>query len=225
MARMTDDGRAQIAEIASRHGVTLATAERLAAALARTGGGQVQFDEPELGGLGQWSRGGMVMIGDMFNNALKARVDALCGELAGLVGRGIFPAAPSGSSSRQGGWWPEGLGTPASVGAQNQMRYAFFPESRRLAIDDGGRIIVYDTGDHRLSGFSQQQSGDRSLSFTSQHGPVRITDLAVVPESGAVAPAAEDVYGKIERLAELHARGILTAQEFEAKKADLLGRL
>src|SRR6185436_12147364 len=84
MARMTDDGRAKTAEIAARHGVTVATAERLAAALARTGGGQVQFDEPELGGLGQWSRGGMVMIGDMFNNAVKARVDALCSDLSGL---------------------------------------------------------------------------------------------------------------------------------------------
>ena len=225
MPELTVEGRRKVAAVAARHGVGAAAAEALLAALVAGGGSQAQFDIPELGGMGQWSRGGMVMVGDMFNNALKARVDALCGELAGLVGRGIFPAAPSGSSSRQGGWWPEGLGTPASVGAQNQMRYAFFPESRRLAIDDGGRIIVYDTGDHRLSGFSQQQSGDRSLSFTSQHGPVRIADLAVVPESGAVAPAAEDVYGKIERLAELHARGILTAQEFEAKKADLLGRL
>ena len=130
------------------------------------------------------------MVGDMFNNALKARVDALCTELAGLVGaaasrrrrsRRAAPAPACSSPARAGGgWWPEGLGTPASVGAQNDMRYAFFPATRRLAIAAGGQVTVYDTGDHRLSGFAQQQSGDRSLSFTSQHGLVRVADLAVV---------------------------------------------
>ena len=39
---------------------------------------------------------------------------------------------------------------------------------------------LYDTGDHRLSGFSQQQSGDQSLTFTSQFGLVRVADLPVV---------------------------------------------
>ena len=40
------------------------------------------------------------------------------------------------------------------------------------------------------------------------------------------APAAEDdIFDKIERLAALHAKGILTDKEFEAKKADLLDRL
>ena len=77
--------------------------------------------------MGQWSRGGMVMVGDMFNNALKARVDALCGELAGLVGRRHLRGGAAPAPSRGGGWWPAELGTPASVGAQNDMRYAFFP--------------------------------------------------------------------------------------------------
>jgi Short C-terminal domain len=35
----------------------------------------------------------------------------------------------------------------------------------------------------------------------------------------------EDILTSIERLAELHARGILTDAEFSAKKAELLGRL
>ena len=42
-----------------------------------------QFSHPELGGPGQWSRGGMTMIGDMFNDALKTKVKQLCSELAG----------------------------------------------------------------------------------------------------------------------------------------------
>ncbi len=163
------------------------------------------------------------------------------------------------SGSGGGNWWPEGLGTPGSVGAQNDMRYAFFPASRRLVIDHGGRVTVYDTADHALSGFSQQQSGDRSLSFSSQHGLVRIADLAIVADGRAGTSAAggdpvaesaaadlpaekradptaapvrreaggeaDDIFVKIERLADLHGRGILSAAEFEAKKSELLGRL
>ena len=88
----------------------------------------------------------MVMVGDMFNHALKARVDALCTELAGaLRSSGLFvPAAHSSQSQVQGfaepgvslfvpgsaasgAWWPAELGSPASVGAQNDLRYAYLP--------------------------------------------------------------------------------------------------
>ena len=160
--------------------------------------------------MGQWSQGGMVMVGDMFNNALKARVDALATELAGtLRSSGLFvPAAHSSQSQSQGfadqgvslfvpgslasgAWWPPELGSPASVGAQNDLRYATFPSARRLAIARGSEVTVYDTADHRITGFSQQQSGDQSLSFTSQHGLVRLADLAVVGPAARPAPAAE----------------------------------
>ena len=77
-------------------------------------------------------------------------------------------------------WWPVELGSPASTGAQNDMRYACFPGQRRLAIQQGGQVRVYDTGEHRISGFSQQQGRDRSLTFTSQLGLVRVADLASV---------------------------------------------
>ena len=39
----------------------------------------------------------------------------------------------------------------------------------------------------------------------------------------AAAPAADDVAAQIESLAKLHAQGILTDEEFSAKKAQLLG--
>ena len=188
--KLTDEGRARVAEVAARHGVGTATAERLAAALARSGGGQAQFDEAELGGFGQWSRGGMVMIGDMFNNALKARVDALCSDLSALVGEGgLFAAEAGRGGSGSGSEWPEGLGVPSSAGAQNDMRYAVFPDRQRLAVSRGGKVTVYDTGEHRIGGVSQQQSGDQSLTFTSQLGPVQLTDLPVVSGEGAAVPS------------------------------------
>jgi hypothetical protein len=79
-----------------------------------------------------------------------------------------------------GAWWPAELGTPTSTGAQNDMLYACFPGRRRLAIQQGGQVRVYDTGERTISGFSQQQGGDQSLTFTSQFGLVRVADLALV---------------------------------------------
>ncbi len=171
-------GPDSIGAIARRHGFSADAARAVADALSRGGGRMAQFNHPELGGMGQWSAGGMLMIGDMFNHALKARVDALCRDLAAM------PALPQSDAARRPAqtthWWPDGLGTPSSTGAQNDMRYAYFPDQHRLAVTQDGRVRIYDTGDHRIGGFSQQQSGGQSLSFSSQLGPVRLEDLREV---------------------------------------------
>jgi len=263
---LSETGRTFAAEVAERHQVTTEAVEELLRALSAGHGTQAQFSHPDLGGMGQWSRGGMIMVGDMFNNALKTKVDALCSELSTAVLQGgVFAAPPAPRSQRQSGgmagmslfepdanWWPGDLGAPSSSGSQNDLRYGFFPAKRRLAVDVGGMVTVYDTGDHRISGVSQQQGGDRTLSFTSQHGLVRLGDLPVVRGETDSAPAPEampveatrapagapkalaretsgtpeaDVFAKLERVAELHAKGILSNAEFEAKKAELLARI
>lgn len=80
-------------------------------------------------------------------------------------------------------WWPENLGEdPNSAGGQNETRYAFFGETRRLAVDGGdGTIRVFDTGDHRISGVQQHQAnGRRRVTFTSQHGEIDLEKLKPV---------------------------------------------
>ena len=78
-------------------------------------------------------------------------------------------------------WWPENLGEhPNSSGGQNEMRYAFFGESHRLALDTGaGKVKVYDTGDHQISGAQQGQSGGSGgkVTLTSQKGEVDLASL------------------------------------------------
>jgi hypothetical protein len=89
----------------------------------------------------------------------------------------MTPMQPMQAAKR---WWPEALGeNPSSAGGQNQTRYAFFAEKRRLAVDSGdGNIKVYDTGDHRISGVQQSQSGSGgNTTFTSQHGEVDLATL------------------------------------------------
>ncbi len=150
-------------------------------------GSMAQFYCPELGGNGQWMRGGMTMVGDMFNYRLKTTVDNLCNELANVLATTqVFPPAPIGSSNSNQ-WWPADLGNPFSSGAQNNIRYAVFPH--RLVVELNGQVTVYDiTGSSRIGGVSQQQGGDTSLTFSSQYGTVSVNSLPIV--SGAGIPSA-----------------------------------
>lgn len=249
---LTEEGRRMAEEVARRHDVSTDAVLTLLRALERGGGTQAQFSHPDLGGMGQWSQRGMIMVGDMFNTGLRARVDQLCNELADLAQR---HALFGGSRGFQ--WWPDGLGTPSASGGQNDMRYACFPDTRRLAVQRDGALNLYDTGDHRILGVSQQQSGGQDLTFTSQHGLVRLHELARIDEAGgphregappepqrerpavAMRPDApgspartreppradDDPFAKIERLHELQQRGVLTEAEFTEKKKDLLSRI
>lgn len=200
MQDLTPEALRILEDVARRYNVSVDAAVTLLRALAQSNGSQAQFDHPDLGGMGQWSQGGMIMIGDMFNHDLKHRVDRLCNELSHLLRRqpsiGTDPGTTQsqsqsggdggvslfvpGSGSSSSRWWPAELGNPASTGVQNDLRYAYFPGPRRLAIQHGGGVSIYDTGEHRVSGFSQQQSGDQSLTFTSQLGLVRVADLPLV---------------------------------------------
>lgn len=74
-------------------------------------------------------------------------------------------------------WWPDDLGQPSTSGAQNGMRYAFFPDKQRLLIEKDGKLTTYDSGDHRIDGVSQQGGGASSLTFTSQKGSVDLDQL------------------------------------------------
>jgi len=286
MEPLSPEGLEIIEGLARRYGVSTQAVTTLLQAVISGNGSMAQFSHPDLGGLGQWSQGGMTMIGDMFNNALKAKVDGLCSDLANLLGQqsswmrsttssqtqsqggtggygsvSLFVPAAGGSPSA---WWGADLGAASATGSQNNIRYAYFPASRRLAIAIGDHVTIYDTADHVISGVSQQQSGDASLSFTSQRGLVRVADLRVVSrnedtaasparrddpgpaperahrqeteagapiEQSAAVPSAqtqaqpEDIFVKLERLADLQKKGILSVEEFAAKKAELLARL
>ena len=68
-------------------------------ALHRGGGRQAQFSHADLGGMGQWSAGGMTQVGDMFNTALKDKVNALCGELAQDAANQPAPSSSRGPAA------------------------------------------------------------------------------------------------------------------------------
>jgi len=172
-----------ISRVSIRHSVSADAVRTILRALRSGGGSMAQFSHPDFGGMSQWSPG-MAMVGDMFNNSLKSKLDAVCTELAGYIAQSAStdrgrsrddPEVSYRAMRRDSDWWPADLGTPSAVGAQNDLRYAVFPG--RLAIKDRGHVEIYDTGDHRISGVAQAQSADQTLTFTSQNGLVRVIDL------------------------------------------------
>lgn len=270
MQPLTGFGQALMTRLSGQYGVSEDAVRTLLDAVSRGGGTMAQFSHPELGGSGQWMAGGMTMVGDMFNNRLKATVEGLCAELSNaLSGAELIwqplpkPVQAMGSGQQQsqgfqqqsqgsgfgtsfqmqgggkgGAWWPDELGQPAATGSQNQLRYAYFPATRRLALDLGSELRIYDTGDHQISGFGQQQGGDTTLSFSSQFGLVPIDSLRRIDGAAHIpAPAKADwqaqatpqdtdtIFATIEKLGALRDKGLISAEEFDAKKRDLLDRL
>ena len=275
--QLTPKGDQVIQDLAQRYGVSVDAVRTLLFAVSAGGGTLAQFNHPELGGGGQWMSGGMTMVGDMFNYGLKATVSGLCSELSSLLGsQQLFVPLPAHSAPGGGfmapgnAWWPAELGSPSSSGGQNDARYAYFPQARRLAILHNGKITVYNTLDHHIGGVQQQQGGySGSLTFSSQHGtfgvdtlplagsglsgaveePAAPTPKAPEPPPLPVAPSPrmpeppptpvaasrqgsagslqshDDILKALERLGDLHKKGILSDEEFKSKKAELLSRL
>ena len=182
MARWTEQGEKLVNDVANRYGASIDAVSMMLDSVLRGNGTMAQFNIYELGGSGQWMRGGMTMVGDMFNYQLKSKVDGICGDLSSAIvdqNMQVVPPPPAGSRNSSQ-WWPSDLGSPNSSGSQNQYRYAYFAGMHRLAISDGQSVTVYDTLDHNIGGVSQQQGGVAGVGFTSQYGNVDLRTLPLV---------------------------------------------
>ncbi|MET0377756.1 MAG: SHOCT domain-containing protein [Spongiibacteraceae bacterium] len=186
MQLLTNAGQNIVSDIARRYNLSQDAVIHMLIAVNNGSGGMAQFNCWELGGSGQWMRGGMTMVGDMFNSGLRNTVDNLCNELSNALATTQMLQTPPVGSRNSNHWWPADLGSPFSSGAQNNIRYAVFPQ--RLAVELNGQVTVYDTLGHNIGGVSQQQGGDTSLTFSSQYGTVSVSSLPIV--SGAGLPPA-----------------------------------
>src|SRR5258708_37893213 len=70
--------------MAKKHSVSPAAVQVVLAALRSGGGRMAQFSHADFGGMSQWSPG-TSMVGDMFNTQLKAKLDALCTDIAAYL--------------------------------------------------------------------------------------------------------------------------------------------
>jgi hypothetical protein len=145
--------RKDLKEIAIKYNLSLGAVIMLFNGLQNTQGRQVQFNHPELGGMGQW-QSGMIMIGDMFNHALKAKINELCQELA-LIVKKEQKSTPKKSVIKN---FNAIYGTPALTGIQNDLRYAYYPAKDIFIIEQYGRLEKYSTRGYQITGISQQQN-------------------------------------------------------------------
>jgi hypothetical protein len=216
MSNFTAAGQQLVNTISARYGISADAAQHMILAVYRGQGSMAQFNSPELGGSGQWMRGGMTMVGDMFNYQLKSRVDSICNDIAMELAKdptmtygGSFQSQSQndhtqaqhvgGYASSTGNgmfvndasrnWWPSELGQPSATGAQNNMRYAYFPQTQRLAVSTGSSVWVYNTLNHQIGGFSQQQGSSGGITLSSQFGTVNLSTLPVVSRDGVPAQA------------------------------------
>lgn len=165
-----------VKKLAKQYGFSEGAVMHLWGAMVQGRGMQAQFNHPEFGGMGQWQAGGMMMIGDMFNQQLKANVDALCHALQGPVVEYVTAQQQQTTRvppARQ--WWPDEYGAPDVEGAQNDIRYAYFAKAKRLVVETGGSQTIYKTGKHKITGFSQQNG---RLQFNSQLGTFGLAELS-----------------------------------------------
>lgn len=225
MPELTQQGQKIVGDLANRHGFSTDAVQHMLVAVMNGNGQMAQFSHPEFAGSGQWMSGGMTMIGDMFNNYLKGRIQSLCADIAStLQQQGTLFQSGSFQSQSQNGldsqsqmsgglrgssslfvpdpsqnWWPAELGSPNATGSQNQTRYAYFGDSCRLAVKTGSSVWVYDTLQHRIGGFSQQQGAGGSITFSSQFGTVHLSSLPVVMRDGQlITPTSVDQNNSVD---------------------------
>jgi ketosteroid isomerase-like protein len=91
------------------------------------------------------------------------------------------PMKPMEPMKGQEPWWPEDLGQPSTAGSEDDLKYAYFADSHRLAVSRGGEVTIYDTADHEITGVSQKRGSDEGdVSFSGPDGEVSLGSLKVV---------------------------------------------
>jgi len=197
MKSLTKEGDKKITDIAARYELSKDSVVAMLKAVINGNATMAQFNIPELGGSGQWMKGGMTMVGDMFNRSTKITVDQLCTELASLVTTEIlFEGTDTNANfdkSESDKPWPSVFGNPTASGSQNNFRYAYFAPVRRLVIETNDNRSIYDTKHHQISGVSQQQGSGQSYLLTSQDGPVDISTLPLISEPGILTQTTPEL--------------------------------
>jgi hypothetical protein len=117
MRQLTSEGQQKVTELAQRDGVSTDAVRTLLPALVSGQGAMSQCEHRELGGGGQWIRGGMSMRGAMGNQALKTTVEGLCLKRSRLLTPDLLQAQPAGRHMQ-------------SQGTQSQQRNSLSQEDR-----------------------------------------------------------------------------------------------
>jgi hypothetical protein len=77
-------------------------------------------------------------------------------------------------------WWPPNLRRPSTSGTHGTLKFAFFADKRRLLVESGELLLLFDCGTHQICEVAELFGQDPGLAFISQNGRHPIGDLRLI---------------------------------------------
>lgn len=181
---------ANLSQLANKYKVSVASVKELESAIEKGGGTSAQFNIAELGGMGSWMKGGLIMLENSYDNVLKIRVSNLMdeisnsegscescngakvadasinnlnGNVAGIMNQPMKPMQPMGPIANNGS------GSSMS-GSSGNKSYNYDSEKNSLIVTIGNRSAYLSTNGKIVS--SVQVDANNTFIFKDSNGNV-----------------------------------------------------
>jgi hypothetical protein len=196
-----------ISSLAKKYGLPSEIVQQLAYEMQKNRGEAVRFDIEYLGGKGRWKLNQSASVGNGFDVELNNFITDLCSDLSDHIRADAanvddddddeaptIPSRPRGNSAlddtigipplslKPNVWWPEDFGDePDMTGHVGEIRYAYFPQRRRLVLRQGLRNRIFDTANFDVQEIAVgTESGFFNLVVLTSHGDFRLGDFREV---------------------------------------------
>ncbi|MEO0560572.1 MAG: hypothetical protein AAF125_00560 [Chloroflexota bacterium] len=176
--------QSQIRAIAQKHRLSDNAVVVLAKALRRGHGRMARFNHRELGGIGMWGRG-EVIIGDMRNESLRMQIWGAMNDLLPIItSHPPRKPEPEKDSTLVMPWWGDiTLGPPTVHGAFENMTFGYFLEPHRVILRNDGVITHYDARHLGVLDLAvtHDQRGAPVITLVTLDGPLDVMMLDEIP--------------------------------------------
>jgi hypothetical protein len=196
-----------ITNLAKKYGLPVEIVNQLAHEMQKTRGESIRFDIEYLGGKGRWKLNQSASVGNGFDAELNNFITDLCSDLSDQIRANTvddnqddgddeptIPSRPRSKSAlddtigiaplslKPNVWWPEDFGDePDIMGHIGELRYAYFPQRRRLVLRQGLRNRIFDTASFDIHEIvSGNESGFFNLIVLTNHGEFLLADFREV---------------------------------------------
>lgn len=176
-------------QVSATYGLSIEAIEVLAQALVEGGYRSASFNHRELGGVGKWN-GGDVILGDMSQEAWRLKIWRAIQALLPTLQQTIraAPVADTDDATFVMMWWADvTLREPAISGVFESLTYGYFLEAGRVVVrnEDHHTLMHYDARGLLVTGLdvAAGERGQRVLVLRSINGDVPVHELPPIESS------------------------------------------
>lgn len=167
-------------QLSNTHHVSVEAIQVLVRALVEGGYRSANFNHPELGGVGKWN-GGDVILGDMSQEALRLKIWRIVQGLLPTLQQTIPPEPiQEADATFVMPWWNDvTLREPVLKGMFESTTFGYFLEGARVVVKQSEHITHYDASGHLVTDL-QMMSGARGqmvLVLQTLSGDIAVSDL------------------------------------------------